>query len=158
MNDSSIIGFHHFNIKAQNFDATMDFYKSLGFEGIHSWSLPDFNIKKCSMLFHPIANIYLEICDKNANMPTQGRKRIDSEEYVENAILHICFSVKDAEQAYLFAIEKGAKPLIEANEIELINPKNSKKLKVTNSLVYSPNGEVIEFIEDSFGLQRKIKI
>lgn len=156
MTKNSIIGFHHFNIKAQNFDLTMNFYKALGFEEVHSWSLPGFNIEKCSMMFHPAANVYLEICDRNANMPTQGRKKTDEETYVESAILHICFTVKDAKQTYLFAIEKGAKPLIEANSIELIDPKKEKTIIVKNSLVYSPNGEVIEFIEDTFGLQRKI--
>ena len=155
MNDYNIIGFHHFNIKAQNVEETVSFYQALGFEEVHSWSLPDFNIKQCIMLFHPAANVYLEICDRDANMPTQGRKRLDGEEYVENAILHVCFTVKSAEQAYKFAIRNGAKPLIESNSIELVNPKNSINLRVTNSLVYSPNGEVIEFIEDSFGLQRQ---
>lgn len=150
MNKNNIIGFHHFNIKAQNFDETVNFYKSIGFKQIHSWSLPHFNITNCTMMFHPKAGTYLEICDRDADMPTLGRRRQKNEEYIENAILHICFSVKSAEYAYAFAIEQGAKPLSKSSSIELVDPKNGNTLHVINSLVYSPNGEVIEFIEDSF--------
>lgn len=142
-----ITGFHHFNIKAQDFEITTNFYKSLGFEPVHSWSLIQFNIKRCTMMYHPIANTYIEICDKDANMPTQGRKKRENEEYIENAILHICFTVENADLAYKHAIENGATTLSPSSEIKLIDDLSKKAISVRNSLVYSPNGEVIEFIE-----------
>ena len=73
--ENNIIGFHHVSIKANEFENTLAFYKGLGFEIVHSWSLPDFNMEKCVMLHHKAIDYYLEICDKNADMPTQGRKR-----------------------------------------------------------------------------------
>ncbi|MGH1517882.1 VOC family protein [Chryseobacterium sp. JK1] len=142
----NIIAFHHVSIKAQDLEKTIIFYKKLGFEMVHDWSLPDFNLEKCAMLHHQKINCYLEICDRNADMPTQGRKRLESEEYVESALLHICFTVKNAEYARKKAIEYGAKDLSEGVfQLDLIN--NTKSVNVKNSLVYSPNGEVIEFLE-----------
>jgi len=142
----NITAFHHVSIKAQNFEETIGFYIKLGFEVVHDWSLPEFSIEKCAMLHHSKINYYLEICDKNAEMPTQGRKRLESEEYIENALLHICFMVKDAESARTKALEYGAKDLSEGVfQLDLIN--KNKSVNVKNSLVYSPNGEVIEFLE-----------
>lgn len=147
----NITAFHHVSIKAQNFEETIVFYEKLGFTVVHDWSLPDFNLEKCAMLHHKKINYYLEICDKNADMPTQGRKRSEGEEYTENALLHICFSVKDADSARIKAIEYGAKDLSEGTfQLDLIN--ENKSVNVKNSLVYSPNGEVIEFLENvNFG-------
>lgn len=147
----NITAFHHVSIKAQDFDETVSFYKKLGFEMVHDWPLPDFNLEKCAMLHHKNINYYLEICDKNSDIPTQGRKRKDNDEYIENALLHICFTVKDAEKARIKAIEYGAKDLSEGVfQLDLIN--KNKTISVRNSLVYSPNGEVIEFLENvNFG-------
>lgn len=144
----NITGFHHVSIKAENFEKTIAFYQKLGFEIVHDWSLPDFNLEKCAMLHHKKINYYLEICDKNADMPTQGRKRLPQDEYIENALLHICFVVKNADEARKRAIEYGAKDLSNGTfQFDLINDK--KTVNVTNSLVYSPNGEVIEFLENT---------
>lgn len=143
---NNIIGFHHVSIKAIDFDNTVRFYKNLGFEILHSWSLPDFNLQKCVMLYNKAINYYLEVCDKDANMPTQGRKRKPDDQYIENALLHICFIVKDADLARKQALACGAKDLSEQLfEIDLSN--ETKTIKVRNTLVYSPNGEVIEFLE-----------
>lgn len=142
----NIIGFHHYSLKADNIDLTINFYEALGFKVLHSWSLPDFNLEKCVMMYNSKINSYIEICDKNADMPSQGRKRKTNEEFVENSILHICFVVKDAEKARVEALKNGAKDLSEGVfEIDLSN--NNKNINVRNSLVYSPNGEVIEFLE-----------
>lgn len=144
--ENNIIGFHHVSVKAQNVNDTVSFYSKLGFEVIHSWSLPDFNLEKCVMLHHKAINYYLEICDKNADMPTQGRKRKEGDEYIENALLHLCFTVKNAAEARKEALKYGAKDLSEGvSELDLIN--ENKSVKVVNSLVHGLNGEVIEFLE-----------
>lgn len=143
--NSNIIGFHHFAIKAQDFERTVDFYKTLNFEKVHGWSLPEFNLEKCVMLKNKSFYCYIEICDSNADFPTQGRKRKQGDPYVENSLLHICFTVVDAKKAYDEAIENGAKPLSAKETLELKDYK--KSVTVSNSLVYSPNGEVIEFLE-----------
>lgn len=143
----NIKAFHHYAIKAQNFHTTLHFYKQLGFKLIHDWSLPEFNLEKGGMLYNSKINCYIEIFDKNAEIPSQGRKRSNGEEFIENSILHICFVVQDAEKARISAIESGAKDLSEGVlNISLINSR--KSINVRNSIVYSPNGEVIEFLEN----------
>ncbi|MGL4584395.1 MAG: VOC family protein [Flavobacterium sp.] len=143
----NIIGFHHYAIKAQEYDNTIHFYEQLGFIQIHSWSLPDFNLKQATMLFQPKLNLYLEVFDKDADIPTQGRKRQNNDEHIENALLHICFIVKDANLARIEALKIGAKDLSEGTLAITLSNAN-KRVSVTNSLVYSPNGEVIEFLEE----------
>lgn len=142
---NNIIGFHHFAIKAQDFEGTVQFYKTLNFEVVHDWSLPEFNLEKCVMLKNKTFDSYIEICDHNASFPTQGRKRKQGDPYVENSLLHICFTVLDAKKAYDEAIKNGAKPLSVKETLDLKNRR--KTVTVSNSLVYSPNGEVIEFLE-----------
>ncbi|PKH50585.1 VOC family protein [Tenacibaculum sp. Bg11-29] len=142
----NISAFHHYAIKAQDFQVTLNFYRELGFALIHDWSLPEYNLERGGMLYNSKINSYIEIFDKNAEIPTQGRKRNKEEEFIENSILHICFVVKDAEKARISAINAGAKDLSEGVlTIDLSN--KSKNLNVRNSIVYSPNGEVIEFLE-----------
>lgn len=143
--NNNITGFHHFAIKAQDFERTVQFYETLNFEIVHSWSLPEFNLEKCVMLKNKGFDCYIEICDNNADFPTQGRKRKQGDPYVENSLLHICFTVVDAKKAYDEAIENGAKPLSAKETLELKDRR--KSVTVSNSLVYSPNGEVIEFLE-----------
>lgn len=142
-----IKGFHHFAIKAQDFQATLNFYQSLHFEIVHSWSLPEFNLKQCVMMRNKYFDCYIEICDQNADFPSQGRKHQPGEEYVQNSIMHLCFTVNDAQQAYEEAIANGAKPLSGKEVLELHS--QNRSVTVANSLVYSPNGEVIEFLEEA---------
>ncbi|MEC4114733.1 VOC family protein [Myroides pelagicus] len=143
----NITAFHHYAIKAQAYSETILFYKQLGFVQVHTWSLPDFNLKQATMLFQPKLNMYLEVFDKDADIPTQGRKRTSNDEYIENALLHICFTVKDAALARTEALKIGARDLSHGT-FDITLSDNNKDVAVTNSLVYSPNGEVIEFLEE----------
>lgn len=143
---SIIKGFHHFAIKAQDFEGTVKFYESLQFEVVHSWSLPEFNLKQCVMMRNKFFDCHIEICDKDADFPSQGRKHKQGEEYVQNSLLHICFTVADAAAAFEHAIKNGAEPLSQKEILQLRS--EYKSVKVANSLVYSPNGEVIEFLEE----------
>lgn len=139
-----IIGFHHIAIRAKDFEQTILFYtKGLGFTLGHTWSLPAFNLKNAAMLKSPNGNGYIEIYDQDADIPAQGRKKLPTEEYVQTALLHICLTVTDSEKAYHHAIAAGATSCLAPMTIELGNPLYTVK----NSLVYSPNGEVIEFLE-----------
>lgn len=147
---SIIKGFHHFAIKAQDFESTVKFYESLHFEIVHSWSLPEFNLKQCVMMRNKFFDCHLEICDQDADFPSQGRKHKKGEPYVQNSILHICFTVEDSAVAFEHALKNGAVPLSKKEALELKS--RHKTIKVANSLVYSPNGEVIEFLEEvNFG-------
>jgi len=143
--NNNIKSFHHFALKAQDFEMTVAFYQTLNFEVVHTWSLPEFNLEKCVMLKNTQFDCFIEICDSNANFPTQGRKRKLGDPYVENSLLHICFVVEDAKKAYDEAIENGARALSAKETLALKDRR--KSVTVSNSLVYSPNGEVIEFLE-----------
>ena len=139
-----IIGLHHIAIRAKDFEQTLEFYtKGLGFTLGHRWSLPEFNLKNAAMLKAPDGNGYIELYDQDADIPAQGRKIKIGEEYVQTALLHICLTVTDATVAFHHAIAVGATPCLEPMTLELGHP----MFTVRNSLVYSPNGEVIEFLE-----------
>lgn len=143
-NNKMIKGIHHIAIRARNFDSTMDFYlNALDFTISHEWSLPEFNLKRAAMLKSADGNSFIELYDQEADIAAQGRKIKDGEEFVQTALLHICMCVEDCSIAFERAIRAGGKPCIEPMVLHLGNP----AVTVRNSLVYSPNGEVIEFLE-----------
>lgn len=141
---NNISGIHHIAIRAIDFDKTIAFYTTgLGFALTHRWSLPAFNLKSAAMLRSADGHSNLEIFDNNADIPAQGRKIIPGESYVQTALLHLCLTVENAKDAYEQAIAAGASSCIEPSSFAL----GENGPTVTNALVYSPNGEVIEFIE-----------
>lgn len=143
-NDIGLSGLHHIAIRAENFDQTVRFYTEvLGYTIGHTWSLPEFNLKQAAMLKSPDGLSYIEIYDREADIPAQGRKKQEQEEFVQTALLHICLTVKDSKIAYEIAIAGGATPCHAPMVLHLGHP----AITVHNSLVYSPNGEVIEFLE-----------
>ena len=143
-NKHGITGIHHIAIRARDFEATLAFYTAaLGFRLGHSWSLPAFNLKQAAMLQSADGQSYIELYDGDADIPAQGRKRLPGEPLVQTALLHICLTAQDAAAAFRHAIAHGALPCLEPMELELGDP----GIKVRNALVYSPNGEVIEFLE-----------
>lgn len=140
---NKVSGIHHIAIRAKDFEATVAFYTTLGFALSHSWSLPEFNLKQAAMLKSADGNGYIEIYDDEADIPAQGRKRLPGEPLVQTALLHICLSVADATDAFHEAISHGATACLAPMTLQLGEP----AVIVRNSLVYSPNGEVVEFLE-----------
>ncbi|WP_143059220.1 VOC family protein [Chitinophaga arvensicola] len=140
---SNITGMHHIAIQAKDYKATIQFYEALGLTQFHSWSLPEFNIEYAALLQIPGTGSFIEIFDKNANVATQGRRAAVGELPVSGALLHFCFTVKNATVAYNEAIAAGAVSCIPPSVLFLGEP----PLTVHNSLVYGLDGEVIEFIE-----------
>jgi len=143
-NDIGLSGLHHIAIRAEDFDQTVGFYTGvLGYTIGHTWSLPEFNLKQAAMLKSPDGLSYIEIYDRAADIPAQGRKKQEEEEFVQTALLHICLTVKDSKIAYEMAIAGGATSCHTPMVLQVGHP----AITVHNSLVYSPNGEVIEFLE-----------
>lgn len=141
---ANISGLHHIAIRAVDFDKTLKFYiDALGYIVSHTWSLPEFKLKRAAMLKSADGNSFIEVFDNDADIAAQGRKIEPGEAYIQTAMLHVCLSVDNAAEAYKQAIDAGALPCIEPMMIQLGNP----VITVRNSLVYSPNGEVIEFLE-----------
>lgn len=140
---TSIIGIHHIAIQAKDYKATIRFYERLGLQLFHSWTFPEFNIEYAALLNIPGSNAYIEVFDKNANIPAQGRRAIQGESPVTGALLHFALTVTDATVAYHEAIALGATSCVPPAELHLGEP----PLIIHNSLVYGLDGEVIEFIE-----------
>lgn len=145
-NSSKIKGLHHLAIRAKDFDQTLKFYTgALDFSVSHTWSLPEFNIRQAAMLKSSDGNTFIEIFDAEANAPREGRGANEGEEVRTGALLHLAMNVENAKAAYDRCLGAGALSCIEPMQLSLGNP----PVIVNNSLVYSPNGEVIEFIEDT---------
>ncbi|WP_436486115.1 VOC family protein [Chitinophaga sp. ARDCPP14] len=140
---TNITGMHHVAIQAKDYKATIKFYESLGLSLFHSWTLPEFNIEYGALLLIPGTSSFVEIFDKGANIPTQGRRGVNGESPVAGALLHFAFTVKNATAAYHGAIAAGATSCVPPSVLVLGEP----PMTVYNSLVYGLDGEVIEFIE-----------
>ncbi len=145
---TNIRGIAHVAIQAQaeKFEELVTFYvEALEFKVVHRWSLPQFNLKSAAMLKSCDGNTLIEIFDSEADIAAQGRKRNIGEEFIRGALLHFAINVMDVSKAYETALSYGATKCIEPSVVEL----GSADKVLTNALVYSPNGEVIEFINES---------
>lgn len=141
----SVIGLAHVAIQARNYKDTLAFYtKVLGFKVGHSWSLPSFHITEACMLISPDQRTCIEVFDPKAVIPAEGEPATSPEEVRHGALLHFAFYVHDVEDIYQRALAHGAKAYVEPHWISLGEP----ALRVRNALVHSPNGEVIEFLEE----------
>ncbi|AUS28973.1 MULTISPECIES: VOC family protein [Paenibacillus] len=141
----SVKGLAHVAIQARDYQATIAFYTEvLGFKRGHHWSLPSFRIQEASMLISPDQRTCLEIFDNDAVIPAQGKKAASEQDIAHGALLHLAFYVDNVDEIYQKALVHGARTFVEPNQLTLGEP----PLVVTNALVHSPNGEVIEFIED----------
>ncbi|MGG1616084.1 VOC family protein [Paenibacillus sp. NRS-1781] len=141
----SVKGLAHVAIQAQDYQATIAFYTEvLGFKRGHHWSLPSFQIREASMLISPDQRTCLEIFDNDAVIPAQGKKASSEDEIAHGALLHFAFYVDNVNEIYQKALAYGARTFVEPDQLTLGEP----PLVVKNAVIYSPNGEVIEFIED----------
>ncbi|KZE63580.1 glyoxalase [Paenibacillus jamilae] len=141
----SVKGLAHVAIQARDYQATIAFYTEvLGFKRGHHWSLPSFRIQEASMLISPDQRTCLEIFDNDAVIPAQGKKAASEQDIAHGALLHLAFYVDHVDEIYQKALAHGARTFVEPNQLTLGEP----PLVVTNTLVHSPNGEVIEFIGD----------
>jgi catechol 2,3-dioxygenase-like lactoylglutathione lyase family enzyme len=138
-------GLAHVAIQASDYKATIAFYiEVLGFKRGHHWSLPLFHIQEASMLISPDQRTCLEIFDNEAVIPAQGKKASSEEDIAHGALLHFAFYVDNVEEIYQQALAHGAKTFVEPAALLLGEP----PLLVKNAVIHSPNGEIIEFIEE----------
>ncbi|MCG7383684.1 VOC family protein [Paenibacillus sp. ACRRY] len=141
----SVKGIAHVAIQARNYEETLSFYTQvLGFKVGHSWSLPSFSITEASMLISPDQRTCIELFDPGAVIPAEGEPAASPEEVRHGALLHLAFYVENVDAIYQLALNHGAKAYVEPDWISLGEP----PLEVRNALVHTPNGEVIEFIEE----------
>jgi catechol 2,3-dioxygenase-like lactoylglutathione lyase family enzyme len=120
-------GIQHVGIPTANLDATVDFYKKLGFEVIREEYLKDGD---CRVRFLKLKNLVIETYDaKDAAMKA-------------GAVDHIALDVNDIDAAWKFAAEKGFKVL---HDEPVGLPFWSKGIKCFN--IEGPNMEKIEFCQ-----------
>jgi catechol 2,3-dioxygenase-like lactoylglutathione lyase family enzyme len=141
----SVKGLSHVAIQARDYKATISFYiEVLGFKLGHHWSLPLFQIKEASMLISPDQRTCIEVFDNDAVIPAQGKKASSDEDIAHGALLHFAFYVDNVDEMFQKALAHGAKAFIEPDYLTLGEP----PLQIKNAVIHSPNGEIIEFIED----------
>ncbi|BBB93495.1 VOC family protein [Methylomusa anaerophila] len=144
--NNKVYGIHHIAIRAKDFEKTVRFYiEVLDFNIRHIWSLPEFNLKQAAMLKSRDGSSFIEIFDNDADIAAEGRRPLAGEEPVQGSLLHFSVLVDNAELAYSRALSAGASPCVPPMTLFLGDP----PLAVRNALVYSPNGEVIEFMESN---------
>ncbi len=138
-------GLHHVAIRADDYDATLRFYtETLGFRVRHVWSFPAMNIQRGTFLDAGDGSTYVELFDREAHVGAEGRPRRPGEEVVTGALLHFALRVPDAGAAYERALAAGARLHTPPVAFTYGEPPLSARI----ALVYSPNGEVIEFFEN----------
>ncbi|QLG37761.1 VOC family protein [Paenibacillus sp. E222] len=141
----SVNGLAHVAIQARNYEDTLSFYTDvLGFKVGHSWSLPVFQITEACMLISPDQRTCIELFDPGAVIAAEGEPADSPEAVKHGALLHFAFYVDNVEKIYEQALAHGAKPYVQPDWISLGEP----PLQVRNAVVHSPNGEVIEFLEE----------
>ncbi|BBI36569.1 VOC family protein [Cohnella abietis] len=141
----SVKGLSHVAIQAKDYKATITFYiEVLGFKLGHHWSLPSFQIKEASMLISPDQRTCIEIFDNDAVIPAQGKKALSEEDVAHGALLHFAFYVDNVDEIFQKALAHGARAFVQPDYLSLGEP----PLLVKNAIIHSPNGEIIEFIED----------
>ncbi len=140
---ANVKGIIHVAIQAEHFEELVAFYiKALDFKEVYRWSLPQYNLKNAAMLASSDGHTMIELFDNEADVAGQGRKRNAHEEVVKGALLHFALAVDDVQAAYEKALRHGAVSCIEPATFALGHPEKI----VSNALVHSPNGEVLEFI------------
>ncbi len=122
-------GFHHIALKANNFEASIEFYKLLGFSVKCSWGEGDERITMLDMGDGTI----IELFAGGSNEPAEGR------------YFHLAINADDIDFAYNTAIQAGATCKMEPTVINL----DSKPSPITINIafVYGPSGEVLEFFK-----------
>lgn len=96
------------------------------------------------MLVSPDKRTCIEVFDNDAVIPAQGKKAASAEGVAHGAILHLAFYVDNVMETYQKALAHGAKTFVAPDTLSLGEP----PLIVRNAVIHSPNGEVIEFIEE----------
>jgi catechol 2,3-dioxygenase-like lactoylglutathione lyase family enzyme len=152
----SVKGLSHVAIQAKDYKATITFYiEVLGFKLGHHWSLPSFQIKEASILISPDQRTCIEVFDNDAVIPAQGKKASSEEDIAHGALLHFAFYVDNVDEIFQKALAHGAKTFIEPAHLSLGEP----PLLIKNAIIHSPNGEIIEFIEDvNFDMSTKTHV
>ena len=136
-------GFHHIAIRAFDFDATLKFYiEGLGFKPTHSWGEDGrANGEKDSRA------AMLDVGDGNYLEVFAGREGDPSAAIPEGGLIHFALRTSDTEAALERARSRGATVTMEPKRV--IPPNSARPLEFHIAFIKGPNGEVIEFFDNS---------
>ncbi len=124
-------GFHHIALKVNDFDASLEFYKALGFTVKCCWGEGD---KRAVMLDMGDGTI-IEMFAGGKDEPAEGR------------YFHLAIKAEDVDFAYNTALKAGATPKLEPFSIEIDSKPCPMSLYI--AFVFGPSGEVLEFFKET---------
>jgi glyoxylase I family protein len=129
---SLVKGFHHYAIRAFDFDATLRFYtEGLGAARVFGWGEG------------PTRSAYLRFADGSHVEVFSGRTVAEPS---EASLIHVCFASSDPDAAYAQAIAHGATPHLVPFTA---NPdKADRPWSIRLAFVKGLDGEIIEFLGD----------
>lgn len=139
-----IFGLSHVAIMAENYEETISFYTELlQFEKAHNWTLEEYQIKEACMLRSLDNQTYIEVFDKHAKVPREGRILKNYTEDTHGHVLHFALTVDSIEEVVENLKQHHVKILNAYEKLSLGYP----PVEVVNAIVEGPNGEIIEIIE-----------
>ncbi|HEY7087564.1 MAG TPA: VOC family protein [Tepidisphaeraceae bacterium] len=128
-----IQGFHHVAIRVQDFEAAIAFYRDgLGFPERVRWS----DGQKMIALLDTGGGDYIEILSNGKPPPLD-----------EGAWSHLALRTDDCDAAFARALAAGASPTIAPKEMPIRS--HGKSIRVRLAFCRGPNGEIIEFFQNS---------
>ena len=121
--------FHHVALKVNDFDASIAFYKALGFEVYKYWGEGD---NRAAMLDIGSGE-YFEIFAGGSDETPYGR------------FFHLAVRCDNCDEAFDAAIKAGAREKIAPKDVDIASKPAIYPVRI--AFVYGPDGEEIEFFQ-----------
>ena len=125
------MGFHHIALEANDFEATLKFYKALGMKEVSRWGTPEKTIAMLDVGDGGIIEIFSDGSDEAFH--TNGKWA------------HFALGVDDVDAAYEIAIKAGGVSKIAPKSVPLDSIPEKKTIRI--AFVKGPSGEEVEFFK-----------
>jgi len=125
------LGFHHIALEANDFEATLKFYKALGMKEVSRWGGPEKTICMLDVGDGGIIEIFSDGSDEKFH--TNGKWA------------HFALAVDDVDGAYEIALVAGGKPMTPPKTVELNSSPEKRTIHI--AFVKGPSGEEVEFFK-----------
>lgn len=125
------MGFHHVALEANDFEATLKFYKALGMKEVSRWGNPEKTIAMLDVGDGGIIEIFSDGSDEKF--------------HANGKWAHFALAVDDVDAAYEVAIKAGGISKIEPKNVPLDAIPEKKTIRI--AFVYGPSGEEVEFFK-----------
>ena len=125
------LGFHHIALEANDFEASLKFYKALGMKEVSRWGTPEKTIAMLDVGDGGIIEIFSDGSDEK--FATNGKWA------------HFALAADDVDAAYETALLAGGKPMIAPKAVALDSYPEKKTIYI--AFVIGPSGEQVEFFK-----------